>query len=167
MSEKASSTQFGYEDHFQPARTRKKRKNRPPTEPPSPSVLLARASEELAGTDWLRDTLRPSLRSLTSSPLLTDPRVLPGMLRDALEDAFPASDVAPDVLCLGLGSPSSSRDARAQLALLLAACDDLRIVGRLPMSVGPHIDTSPCVHLLRSAPKCPSSIPSLWNRTAS
>ncbi|KAI0708980.1 hypothetical protein C8Q76DRAFT_799022 [Earliella scabrosa] len=107
MSEKTSSTQFGYEDHFQPARTRKKRKNRPPSEPPSPAVLLARASEELAGTDWLRDTLRT--------------------LRDALEDAFPAADVVPDVLCLGLGSPSSSRDARAQLALLLAACDDLRI----------------------------------------
>ncbi|RPD65925.1 hypothetical protein L226DRAFT_530050 [Lentinus tigrinus ALCF2SS1-7] len=48
-------------------------------------------------------------------------------LRESLEEAFPPADAAPDVLCLGLGSPSSSRDARAQLALLLAACDDLRI----------------------------------------
>ena len=34
----------------------------------------------------------------------------------------------PKVLCLGLGSPSASRDARAQLAFLLTLCEDLRIV---------------------------------------
>ncbi|EPT05905.1 hypothetical protein FOMPIDRAFT_1021076 [Fomitopsis schrenkii] len=32
-----------------------------------------------------------------------------------------------NVLCLGLGSPSASRDARAQLAFLLTLCEDLRI----------------------------------------
>lgn len=52
-------SQFGYDDHFTPARSRKKRKNRPPTEPPSPSVLLDKVSEELAPTDWLRDTMCP------------------------------------------------------------------------------------------------------------
>ncbi|CDO70712.1 hypothetical protein BN946_scf184798.g27 [Trametes cinnabarina] len=44
-----------------------------------------------------------------------------------MEEAFAASDTAPNILCLGLGSPASSRDARAQLAFLLAACDDLSI----------------------------------------
>ncbi|KAI0336322.1 hypothetical protein GY45DRAFT_1222945, partial [Cubamyces sp. BRFM 1775] len=99
--------QFGYEDHFTPARTRKKRKNRPQAAPPSLTVLLDKTSEELAHGDWLRETQRP--------------------LRESLEEAFPASDAAPGVLCLGLGSPASSRDARAQLAFLLAACDDLSI----------------------------------------
>ncbi|KAI0781139.1 SRR1-domain-containing protein, partial [Trametes elegans] len=107
MLQNDGSAQFGYDDHFTPARTRKKRKNRPQVAPPSPAVLLDKAAEELAHGDWLRDTLR--------------------LLRESLEDAFAPSDTAPDVLCLGLGSPTSSRDARAQLAFLLAACDDLSI----------------------------------------
>ncbi|KAI9064223.1 SRR1-domain-containing protein [Trametes sanguinea] len=107
MTEAQGSAQFGYEDHFTPARTRKKRKNRPQAAPPSPTVLLNKASEELAQGDWLRDAQQT--------------------LRESLEEAFAPSDAAPDVLCLGLGSPASSRDARAQLAFLLAACDDLSI----------------------------------------
>ncbi|KAI1787924.1 SRR1-domain-containing protein [Ganoderma leucocontextum] len=108
MSPGEREPQFGYEDHFTPARTRKKRKNRPPADSPSPTALLDRASEELARTGWLRDTKQA--------------------LRESVEEAFAFnSGVAPDVLCLGLGSPSSSRDARAQLAFLLAVCDDLRI----------------------------------------
>ncbi|KAI0807220.1 SRR1-domain-containing protein [Fomes fomentarius] len=107
MSQSTGSPQFGYDDHFTPARTRKKRKNRPTTESPSPSVLLNKTSDELTPTDWMRNTIH--------------------MLRESLKEAFPSSDVTPDVLCLGIGSPSSSRDARAQLALLLAACDDLHI----------------------------------------
>ena len=35
---------------------------------------------------------------------------------------------APRVLCLGLGSPASSRAARAQLAWLLEASDRLNLV---------------------------------------
>ncbi|RDX48351.1 hypothetical protein OH76DRAFT_1352696 [Lentinus brumalis] len=120
-------SQFGYDDHFTPARTRKKRKNRPPTEPTSPSVLLDKVSEELAPTDWLRDTMHT--------------------LRESLEEAFPPADDAPDVLCLGLGSPSSSRDARAQLAFLLAACDDLRI-DRAKVSVFDPVLTEQDLELL-------------------
>ncbi|KAI0637181.1 SRR1-domain-containing protein [Trametes polyzona] len=114
MSHEEASTQFGYEDHFTPARTRKKRKNRPQTAPPSPAALLKRASEELGQGDWLQDVLQA--------------------LRESLQEAFPVSDSAPNVLCLGLGSPASSRDARAQLAFLLAACDDLSI-DRMNVSV--------------------------------
>ncbi|KAI0721566.1 SRR1-domain-containing protein [Cerioporus squamosus] len=133
--------QFGYDDHFTPARTRKKRKNRPPTEPPSPSVLLDKASEELAPTDWLRDTMQT--------------------LRESLEEAFPPADDTPDVLCLGLGSPSSSRDARAQLAFLLAACDDLRI-DRTKVSVFDPVLTEQDLQLLAQRGLTP--IPE--NRTA-
>ncbi|KAI0646859.1 SRR1-domain-containing protein [Trametes meyenii] len=107
MTSEPSNMQFGYEDHFTPARSKKKRKNRPQTAPPSPAALLHRASGELAHSDWLRDSLQS--------------------LRKSLEEAFAPSDDAPGVLCLGLGSPAASRDARAQLALLLAACDDLSI----------------------------------------
>ncbi|KAH9854032.1 hypothetical protein C2E23DRAFT_894228 [Lenzites betulinus] len=112
MSHGEDGTQFGYEDHFTPARSarKKKRKNRPHPAPPSPAVLLDRVSEELAEGAWLRAT-----------------QIAPASLRESLDEAFPASDAAPGVLCLGLGSPAASRDARAQLAFLLAACDDLRI----------------------------------------
>ncbi|KAI0747921.1 hypothetical protein C8Q80DRAFT_1120536 [Daedaleopsis nitida] len=127
MSDSARDPQFGYDDHFTPARTRKKRKNRPTTEPPSPSVLLDKTSEELAANDWLRDTKQ--------------------ILRESLEEAFASSDIAPDVLCLGLGSPSSSRDARAQLAFLLAACDDLRI-DRTKVSVFDPVFAEQDIHLL-------------------
>ena len=58
MSQGGSKPNFGYDDHFTPAHTRKKRKNRPPADRPAPSVLLNKASEELAQTDWLRDTKR-------------------------------------------------------------------------------------------------------------
>ncbi|KAL7283229.1 hypothetical protein ACG7TL_002656 [Trametes sanguinea] len=127
MSQAQGSAQFGYEDHFTPARTRKKRKNRPQAAPPSPAVLLNKASEELAQGDWLRDAQQT--------------------LRESIEEAFAASDAAPDVLCLGLGSPASSRDARAQLAFLLAACDDLSI-DRTRVSVYDPVFTDEDLQLL-------------------
>ncbi|OSD02870.1 hypothetical protein PYCCODRAFT_1366940 [Trametes coccinea BRFM310] len=127
MSQAQGSAQFGYEDHFTPARTRKKRKNRPQAAPPSPAVLLNKASEELAQGDWLRDAQQT--------------------LRESIEEAFAASDAAPEVLCLGLGSPASSRDARAQLAFLLAACDDLSI-DRTRVSVYDPVFTDEDLQLL-------------------
>lgn len=47
------------------------------------------------------------------------------MLRGSLRDAM---FISPDILCLGLGSPGSSRDARVQLAFLLSVCHELDIV---------------------------------------
>ncbi|KAH9842891.1 SRR1-domain-containing protein [Rhodofomes roseus] len=94
---------FGYSEAFKPA-PRKKRSNRPARELPSPSALLQRTMDELAETEWIRECkqiVRESLDALTFG--------------------------CPNVLCLGLGSPSASRDARAQLALLLAICEDLHI----------------------------------------
>lgn len=51
-------------------------------------------------------------------------------LCDSLADlnVIPSSESSLDALCLGLGSPSSSRDARSQLAFLLGTCDKLNIV---------------------------------------
>ena len=91
------------------------------------------------------DTLRDSLRlvSSTDSPL-----------RPALSPL--------KFLCLGLGSPAESREARAQLAFLLAACDDLSIVCISsvlrfhsfqidPCTTGPIVEiTIECDFLLRS-----------------
>ena len=52
------------------------------------------------------------------------------MLLDLLESSwsnlFPPEK--PAVLCLGLGSPSSSRIARAQLAFLMETCRLLKVV---------------------------------------
>ncbi|GBE82493.1 hypothetical protein SCP_0408770 [Sparassis crispa] len=104
---------FGYADLFTPARSRKKRKGREQSASASPALLLERTSEELAGSGWVDESTRP----------LTTPD--PELLREALAlVSFPGS---PHVLCLGLGSPAASRDARAQLAFLLAACDGLSI----------------------------------------
>lgn len=145
-------TQFAYEDHFTPVRTRKKRKNRPPAESPSPSVLLDRALEELTRSDWLRDTKRLSSCPSPHYHSLTRLSVYPGALRETLEEAFAFNAGATlNVLCLGLGSPASSRDARAQLAFLLAVCDDLRIVCRLPIYAGhTHLVITACSPPLES-----------------
>lgn len=59
MAENEDKARFSYDDQFTPARSRKKRKNRPPTEPPSPAALLDKAAEELAQTHWLRGIIRP------------------------------------------------------------------------------------------------------------
>ncbi|KAI0928336.1 hypothetical protein AcV5_005938 [Taiwanofungus camphoratus] len=102
---------FGYADTFTPARTRKKRKNRRDRELPPPALLFERTMGELAEGDWVQECkqhLRSSLNHVSS--------------------------INPDVLCLGLGSPSVSRDSRAQLAFLLAICDDL-CIGRDQISV--------------------------------
>ncbi|KAH9934876.1 SRR1-domain-containing protein [Fomitopsis serialis] len=95
---------FAYSEAFTPARPRKKRNNRPARDGPSPSALLQQTTDELAATEWTRECRQ--------------------ILRESL-DALGFR--CPSVLCLGLGSPSASRDARAQLAFLLAICDDIRI----------------------------------------
>ena len=53
----------------------------------------------------------------------------PGMLRDVL-DQLNWVDV-PSICCLGLGSPSESRSARLQLALILELIDHAKLVSAL------------------------------------
>ena len=48
---------------------------------------------------------------------------------EIIDDSLKDLDIAfTGVICLGLGSPSSSQNARIQLAFLLEICDHLLIV---------------------------------------
>ncbi|KAF9246484.1 hypothetical protein BU15DRAFT_85244 [Melanogaster broomeanus] len=90
---------FAYET-FTPVNPRKKRKGKVHKHAISPLELLARVTEEIA-TDggWASEC--------------------GGLLQMAVRDMR----IKPkNVLCLGLGSPCSSRDARAQLAFLNQIC---------------------------------------------
>lgn len=55
-----------------------------------------------------------------------------------------------DVICLGLGSPSNSPNANAQLAFLMEVCHDIGIVGKLqlPRCINVHLSRClPCPHI--------------------
>ena len=88
----------------------------------------------------------------------------PGFSSGLLEDALRALRMqAPQlaVLCLGLGSPCGSRDARAQLAWLLDACDRLSIVCNFLFSFCVRTlankDPSPRVHVAPAITRGPAS----------
>ncbi|KAF8136392.1 SRR1-domain-containing protein [Boletus edulis] len=104
--EGSDSNVFAY-DSFIRVNPRKKRKRKDKGNATTPCDLLIRVTEELK-TDrggWFL--------------------CCEEICREALDEAR----MAPrKVLCLGLGSPSSSRDARAQLALLSCLCASLGIV---------------------------------------
>ncbi|KAI0685476.1 SRR1-domain-containing protein [Cytidiella melzeri] len=100
----ASTDVFEYDTPFTPTRPRKKRKNKNTPDRPNPQEVLERTKQELLAGEWAHDCKK--------------------LVRTALDTL---SIQSPKVLCLGLGSPSSSRDARAQLAFLLEVCDDLTL----------------------------------------
>jgi hypothetical protein len=115
-------TSFPYTD-FIPT-SRKKRKNKFRQERPPLSVLMQRVATEL-GHDrgWITQCQR---LSFTSPFLIFRNRgTVVEILRDSLNSV---SFTSPNVLCLGLGSPASSRDARVQLGFLLELCEHLDIV---------------------------------------
>ncbi|KAG5635900.1 hypothetical protein H0H81_009725 [Sphagnurus paluster] len=98
----SSTSQSPVHPDFIPV-NRRKRKSRAtnPREPPLAAVQRVR--DELARDDgWLAQCQQ----ILIDAPLARAPL---------------------DVLCLGLGSPTASPNARAQLAFLLAACERLSI----------------------------------------
>ncbi|KAI0078192.1 hypothetical protein K474DRAFT_1660856 [Panus rudis PR-1116 ss-1] len=91
-------------DGFQPARPRKNRKNRTGVQSITPAAALERTRQELILGNWIqecKDLLREGLNLLSVD--------------------------SPQVLCLGLGSPASGRDPRAQLVFLLELCDDISL----------------------------------------
>ncbi|KAJ7779184.1 SRR1-domain-containing protein, partial [Mycena metata] len=89
---------FKYSD-FQPVVSRKKRKNKTQLERPSLFTLIQRAREELGQDDWN------------------------SQCQQILQDHLTAHSLSPSkILCLGLGSPSSSSNSRAQLGFLLEIC---------------------------------------------
>ncbi|OAX35571.1 hypothetical protein K503DRAFT_868169 [Rhizopogon vinicolor AM-OR11-026] len=78
---------------------RKKRKGKVGYKPPVLIDLVDRAKTDIESNGWITTCL------------------------DLIQDALRETDIScPDVLCLGLGSPSMSREARAQLAFLIRSC---------------------------------------------
>ncbi|EGO21000.1 hypothetical protein SERLADRAFT_335274, partial [Serpula lacrymans var. lacrymans S7.9] len=109
-----NSASFAYSEPFTRAGPRKKRRRKPSGEPPQPLEQLERTKKELeSNTVWLSTCHGSFLRRKH------DPLCFPEILQDVLQDL---SFAASEVLCLGLGSPVSSRDARAQLAFLIRFC---------------------------------------------
>ncbi|KAF8738526.1 hypothetical protein AX14_011177 [Amanita brunnescens Koide BX004] len=96
---------FPYTD-FVPVRS-KRRGNRGNLERISPIILLQGLRDELEADNWFAQCKQ----------------IIDGSLKD-LNIAFTG------VICLGLGSPSSSQNARVQLAFLLEICDHLLIERR-------------------------------------
>ncbi|KAJ7899968.1 SRR1-domain-containing protein [Mycena olivaceomarginata] len=99
----SSDTSFQYSD-FKPVVSRKKRKHKVQSERPPLLTTVERAREELAKDDWNAQCQR------------------------ILQDHLTAHALCPSqLLCLGLGSPSSSPNSRAQLAFLLEICKSIAI----------------------------------------
>ncbi|CCM02897.1 uncharacterized protein FIBRA_05011 [Fibroporia radiculosa] len=138
------SPSFAYADSFSPARNHRKRRPRPDRDPVPPAVLLGRTTEDLAAGEWLRECKSPW------NSLIAQLRSQPLSGTEQLREAFAVLQLSsPAVLCLGLGSPSASRDARAQLAFLLAICDDLSI-NRAQVSIYDPVFTEQDVQLLQT-----------------
>ncbi|KAG7452665.1 SRR1-domain-containing protein [Guyanagaster necrorhizus] len=85
--------------------SQRKRKNRPRRHRPSVSDLVERTIQDLQNDQWTVSAIQ--------------------IVRDSFSAVH--NDECPDVLCLGLGSPCSSPNSRAQLAFLLLICKSLNI----------------------------------------
>lgn len=97
-------TSFVYSQAVTRARARKNRRGNGRHEPPLLIDLVDRCKADIGSNGWITTCL--------------------GLVQDALQKT---NISYPDVLCLGLGSPSTSREARAQLAFLISLCDSLEI----------------------------------------
>ena len=109
---------------FTSAKLRKKRKHKNIKLPSSTSHSLARLRDKIREEEWFIQcsswcqNVNKDYRSLTVNRLLD--------LLKSSWDCF--STETPVILCLGLGSPSSSHIARVQLAFLTEACQQLKVV---------------------------------------
>ncbi|KAG1891331.1 SRR1-domain-containing protein [Suillus subluteus] len=98
-------TSFAYSQATTRARARKKnRRGNGKHEPPLLIDLIDRCKADIESNGWITACL--------------------GLVQDALRKT---NISCPGVLCLGLGSPSSSREARAQLAFLISLYTILEI----------------------------------------
>ncbi|THH14712.1 hypothetical protein EW146_g5658 [Bondarzewia mesenterica] len=119
-----SSASFQYTDSFKPSGPRKKRRNNnKPVVPHTPPYdLYIRCSQEVQTGSWLEECHRSSPADPPDLPIFMVMVSPAGLTKEALKEA---SFSSPHVLCLGLGCPAASRDARSQLAFLLETCDHL------------------------------------------
>lgn len=115
---------------FSSVKSRKKRKNKSPKAPPPVSDLLAAVREQVRHSEWFGQCSRPCSIDPPFSTLFLTYSMCVEILEDAWENfsAVDAPTRGPKVLCLGLGSPSSSQIARIQLAFLTEACKRLEVV---------------------------------------
>ncbi|KAG2157415.1 SRR1-domain-containing protein [Suillus clintonianus] len=104
---------FVYSQAVTRARARKNRRGNGRHEPPLLIDLVDRCKADIGSNGWITTCLG---WGAGSHPL------------SLVQDALQKTNISyPDVLCLGLGSPSTSREARAQLAFLISLCDSLQI----------------------------------------
>lgn len=121
-----TSPSFSYSD-FTPVKPRKKRHSRNGrTCPPLPAIL-ATLREQLRQEEWFAQCSRPSPTATAPCILTYPPLSYSVEIIKTSWDEFSAE--TPAVLCLGLGSPSSSPVARIQLAFLTETCQQLNVVG--------------------------------------
>ncbi|KAG2077998.1 hypothetical protein BDR04DRAFT_1064994 [Suillus decipiens] len=100
-------TPFAYSQATTRARARKNKRGNARYEPPPLIDLVHRCKADIESNGWITTCL--------------------GWER-LVQDALRKTNIScPDVLCLGLGSPSSSREARAQLAFLISSFTVLEI----------------------------------------
>jgi hypothetical protein len=139
---------FRYVDEsFTLAGPRRKRKHKPCQGNPSPRVQLDRATDELLSGNWFTQCYRPFNPQFFDILSFFPHNAVAELLRVALDEldfAIAPVDSPVNVLCLGLGSPTSSRNSRAQLAFLLKFCDSLDIVR---FAVVPSVVTYPRAEL--------------------
>ncbi len=121
------NTSFPYTD-FVPVRSKRRRGNWGKQEGISPIVLLRGLRDELEADKWFAQCKRPctdffsfSCHIAYSWVICVNIEIIDESLRHLKMDFT-------GVICLGLGSPSSSHNARVQLAFLLEICDHLLIV---------------------------------------
>lgn len=127
---------FDYNTQFTPARPKKKRKNKTGLVPILPQVALERTIQELTTGGWMLECTRrsPLLPSLPENAHQNNFNpVFSELVRETASSIFSYLSNPRRIICLGLGSPSSSRDARAQLAFLLELCDSIFIVCSLSL----------------------------------
>lgn len=122
------TTSFDYNTPFTPSRSKKKRRNRTGVAPVTPQVALDRTRQELSLGEWMQDCKRRWHAFRYCRGILTTELRLSGLVRESISSLFSHPTNPPRILCLGLGSPSSARDARSQLAFLLELCDAISIV---------------------------------------
>ncbi|KAG6845173.1 hypothetical protein H0H87_012730 [Tephrocybe sp. NHM501043] len=120
-SEPSTSSSSFYKD-FTPV-NRKRRKSKAPREKEPLFNVLQRLRDELGRDDWL-----PQCQQILSEAL-----------------AASGMPVPEEILCLGLGSPSASPNARVQLAFLLAICEHLNIAPAKVSLYDPVFTADDCV----------------------
>ncbi len=112
----------GSSSEFVVVSSQRKRKNRPRRDKPTVSDLVERTKQDLQMT---RGQPLPFVWNFLFC-LVSINQYLPEIVQESSSAVH--NDKCLDVLCLGLGSPCSSPNSRAQLAFLLLICKSLNIV---------------------------------------